>query len=104
MKARSLKNYLTLTPVLADTSMKVSPSFLNSSAATLVCTARSYSRSFLLPIININASSPLTSLTLSIHLERLWYELASSYYEWVLVMSYTITAALQSLMYDGMSE
>lgn len=79
MKARSLKNYFTFTPVLADTSMKVKPSFLNSSAATLVWTALYYSRSFLLPIINMSASSPLTSLTLSIHLERLWYEFASTY-------------------------
>jgi hypothetical protein len=77
IKAKSLKNYFTFAPVLADTSIKVSPSFLNSSVATLVWTALYSSRSFLLPTISIKASSPLTYRTLSIHLDRLWYELAS---------------------------
>lgn len=51
--------------------MKVNPSFLNYSEATLDCTARSYSRSRLFPIIKISASSPRTYLTLSIHLDKL---------------------------------
>lgn len=76
--ARSLKNYFTLTPVFAETSIKGIPNFLNYSDDKFVCTALYSSRSFLLPIIKINASSPLTSLTLSIHLDRLWYELAST--------------------------
>lgn len=71
-KAKSLKNSLIFCPDFADTSVKLIPSFLNSSAATLFWTALYYYKSFLLPIIKINASSPLTSLTLSIHFDKLW--------------------------------
>lgn len=75
--AKSLKNYLTLDPVLADTSIKVIPSFLNYSWAELIYTALSSSKSFLFPTIRIKAYSPLTSLTLSIHLAKLLYEFRS---------------------------
>ena len=58
--AKSLKNYLMFAPVLAETSIKVIPSFFNYSLAIPVSTALSSSRSFLFPMIKIRASSPLT--------------------------------------------
>ena len=78
-QAISLKNYLILWPVLAETSMYVSPSSLILDEARDCSTALSPSRSLLFPTIMMRASSPLTSLTLSIHLLRLPKELAS---EW----------------------
>lgn len=85
--AKSVKNYFTLAPLLAETYVKVIPNFLNYSFAVLCCTTLSSYRSFLLPTTKINAYSPLTSRTLSIHLPRLLYEFASIWIIYVLVIS-----------------
>ena len=55
----------------------MSPSSLILEVARLCYTARSESRSLLLPTIMMRAYYPLTSRTLSIHLLRLAKELAS---------------------------
>ena len=70
--AKSLKNYFTFWPLFADTYMNVNPRLSKWVFAVFVETARSSSRSFLLPMIRIKASSPLTSRTLSIHLDKFW--------------------------------
>lgn len=75
--ASSRKNYLTLWPVFAETYMYVRPSSLILDDAILFSTDLSASRSHLLPIIIIKASSPRTYRTLSIHLFKLPKELAS---------------------------
>ena len=76
-QAISLKNYLMLWPVLAETSIYVRPSSLILEEARDCSTALYPSRSLLFPTIMMRAYSPLTSLTLSIHLLRLPKELAS---------------------------
>jgi len=77
-QASSLKNYLIFVPVLAETSIKVSPNYSNLLAARACSTALYSFKSLLFPMTIMRASSPLTSRTLSIHLLRLEKELAST--------------------------
>ena len=83
VKASSLKNSFILCPVFADTSRYVRPSSPILEDAIDDSTQRYPSRSHLFPTIIISASSPRTSLTLSIHLLRLVKELES-----ILVVKY----------------
>ena len=95
--AKSLKKSETPSPVLAETSAYFIPrSFIFASKVALSIALLSL-RSLLLPNTRIRAYSPRIYFTLSVHLVRLLKDV------W-LVRSNTIIAALQSLIYDGMSE
>lgn len=59
----SLNSFYRFSPVLAETSMKWAPMFLNFSSVSSVVTALSSERSILFPTINMMTSSPLCSLT-----------------------------------------